>query len=576
MKKILSIFIVLCMVISFVPMTTYAEGYGDKGYNTTLYDSFKIDGLNVFAYVTGNDGVIERISGGDNDSVQQYKAMCSDKWEFAYWSTYYVGPSTQQSNPVAVLGYYYFSQPGDSDKAYDKRNPVIQINEEMWARGTYYLQAIFKPKVTISVNKDLKGIGKSIRGNSTAEPLDNVFISGNSGYVPYGGNIEVTLTGIKADYMIESITVHDGAPRNDFTYKIDTEHNELKVNFIAERPTNVQINLKVKEQIVSYDANTGNGTMGTQMFESGVAEVLDANTFYKTGYLFDGWNTKADGSGTDYFDGQSVTFTPENDGDSITLFAQWVECEDHEFEDGVCSKCDLVCEHNYVYSSDENVLKETCSNGCDHNATALLEQDADVSTVYTGAGIKALEIIYSEDWKGGSLDVEYINNVNAGEASGTINKGSATATKIFVITKQTAPDIVFPTVQNQLTKGQKLKDAKLSFYENEYGVFQWSAPECEPGASGDFALNFYPNEDALKNFDWSCDTRWIADDSVLSINVNVVVNKLVVGNSTETSGKNQPLKTGDASSFSQWFIFVFLSGAVVGGSVLNNRKRRIK
>lgn len=316
--------LVLCLVIGMMPVAVFAAGFGDKGYDTTLDGSYIIDGNDIFTYVTGSGGTVERISGGDDDSVQQYQAVPENDWEFAYWSTYYSGPATQGNNPVATLGYYYFSKPGDEDSVFDKNSPVIQVNEEMWAAGTYYLQAIFKPKVSVTVNRNLSGSGQSIRGTSSANNgFDNVFISGNSGYVPFGGSVQVALTAFKSDYIVQSITVHDGAPRNDFTYNIQSDINELHVLFTATRPTNVQINVKIKEQIVAFDANTGSGAMSAQTFESNIAEALDANTFEKEGYTFAGWNTKADGSGTAYTDKQEVTFTPENDGDTVTLYAQW-------------------------------------------------------------------------------------------------------------------------------------------------------------------------------------------------------------------------------------------------------------
>ena len=73
---------------------------------------------------------------------------------------------------------------------------------------------------------------------------------------------------------------------------------------------------------VTFNANGGTGTMADQEFEENVAENLDANAFTRADYKFIGWNTKADGTGTAYTDGQSVTLT-----ESITLYAQWEEIE---------------------------------------------------------------------------------------------------------------------------------------------------------------------------------------------------------------------------------------------------------
>ena len=99
----------------------------------------------------------------------------------------------------------------------------------------------------------------------------------------------------------------------------------MGVFFTATRPTNVQINVKIKEQVLVFDANGGSGSMATQSFDSGVAKALAANGFTKAGYVFAGWNTAADGSGTAYGDGQEVGFSPAGDGDLLTLYAQWKE-----------------------------------------------------------------------------------------------------------------------------------------------------------------------------------------------------------------------------------------------------------
>jgi len=70
---------------------------------------------------------------------------------------------------------------------------------------------------------------------------------------------------------------------------------------------------------VTFDNNSGSGTMSDQIIVSGTATTLTANTMTRTGFTFDGWNTQADGNGTDYADEESVTLTGDLD-----LFAQWI------------------------------------------------------------------------------------------------------------------------------------------------------------------------------------------------------------------------------------------------------------
>jgi len=74
----------------------------------------------------------------------------------------------------------------------------------------------------------------------------------------------------------------------------------------------------VTKYYVTFDANGGSGSMDEQEFVSGVAGTLKANAFTRNDYVFAGWNTKADGTGTAYADGASITLT-----ESITLYAQW-------------------------------------------------------------------------------------------------------------------------------------------------------------------------------------------------------------------------------------------------------------
>jgi hypothetical protein len=70
---------------------------------------------------------------------------------------------------------------------------------------------------------------------------------------------------------------------------------------------------------VSFDANGGTGTMAAQTFLSGIAQNLNANTFTAPADMaFNGWNTKADGTGTAYTEGQSITVSS-----NTTLYAQW-------------------------------------------------------------------------------------------------------------------------------------------------------------------------------------------------------------------------------------------------------------
>lgn len=78
---------------------------------------------------------------------------------------------------------------------------------------------------------------------------------------------------------------------------------------------------------IAYDSNGGMASDGTKTYSHtvkyGEAYNYSSNPFTKDGYVFLGWNTKRDGSGTWYNVGDSfINLTAENDV-KIVLYAQW-------------------------------------------------------------------------------------------------------------------------------------------------------------------------------------------------------------------------------------------------------------
>lgn len=78
-----------------------------------------------------------------------------------------------------------------------------------------------------------------------------------------------------------------------------------------------------EEYTVRYDANGGSGYTASSTHTVGVRKNLTANGFYRDGYTFTGWNTDPYGYGTSYRDEEYVGDLSKNDGDIVTLYAQW-------------------------------------------------------------------------------------------------------------------------------------------------------------------------------------------------------------------------------------------------------------
>ena len=106
---------------------------------------------------------------------------------------------------------------------------------------------------------------------------------------------------------------HDSNLKTNFLYK----HYGYSVRCIRSNPGTLTIN---------FDGNgsTG-GSTASQQIAAGSTASLNDNGFTRTGYMFTGWNTATDGSGTSYADGADYTVTPATGDTAITLYAQWEE-----------------------------------------------------------------------------------------------------------------------------------------------------------------------------------------------------------------------------------------------------------
>ena len=80
---------------------------------------------------------------------------------------------------------------------------------------------------------------------------------------------------------------------------------------------------------VTFDPNGGAGSMDVLTADLGTTVTLPASTFTRDGYVFAGWNTAADGTGTAIVNGGQLTL-----GSDATLYAQW-KTADTKFINGI-------------------------------------------------------------------------------------------------------------------------------------------------------------------------------------------------------------------------------------------------
>ena len=105
---------------------------------------------------------------------------------------------------------------------------------------------------------------------------------------------------------------------------------------------------------VTYDANSGSGTAPSDAntYEADdPVTVLGKNTLSKSGYIFAGWNTAANGSGTPYSSGETMNTGAGN----VTLHAQWDTEVDLKY---VWKTGNNFCDDNSTSTTTVNMISE--------------------------------------------------------------------------------------------------------------------------------------------------------------------------------------------------------------------------
>ena len=107
---------------------------------------------------------------------------------------------------------------------------------------------------------------------------------------------------------------------------------------------------------VTFCANDGTNAPIMQKVPKNIAAALNLNSFTRPGYTFTGWNTKADGSGRIYQDGQEVTLNA-----NLDLYAQWRKCALSEIT--VAPKENAKFTYGSTLGSSDFVVTKVYDNG---------------------------------------------------------------------------------------------------------------------------------------------------------------------------------------------------------------------
>ena len=291
-----------------------------EGETATLIDTRDGSDYTV-AKINGNCWMTQnlRLAGGttlttsDSNVTRNYTLPTT---QLAGNSNSYTEPQTTISSNTSYGGYYNFcaASAGTNCQTSSAFNTTYDICPKGWRLPTYNEQkgirsyvSAFSPVYSGGYDSGSLG-GTGSRGYWWSATANTSF---RQYYLYYDGGSLGASNGVKGD--------------------------GLSVRCIRSNPGTLTINF-------NGNGSTG-GSTASQQIAAGNTASLNTNGFTRTGYVFAGWNTAADGSGTSYADGADYIVTPATGDATVTLYAQWAP----SMQDFTLTQCQsLASDANYT------------------------------------------------------------------------------------------------------------------------------------------------------------------------------------------------------------------------------------
>lgn len=131
---------------------------------------------------------------------------------------------------------------------------------------------------------------------------------------------------------------------------------------------NEEVTLDKYTIIFNGNGNSGGSTSSVECTYNKECQLAH-NEFIKTGYIFDKWNTKADGTGTDYTEEQQVNNLAVTLGNPVTLYAMW-----------------RPITYTIIFNGNSNTGGSTANKICNRDSNCILTNNGFTKTNYKFLG----------------------------------------------------------------------------------------------------------------------------------------------------------------------------------------------
>ncbi len=306
----------------------------------------------------------------------------------------------------------------NGSKVYDNGESVQNLTAAQ--NGTVTLYAVWTPNTyTVNFNAGTSGSGTMGSQNHTYDAAQALTKNGftRSGYSFSGWNTQTNGTGLQ--YADEASVVNLAM----------TGSVTLYAQWTAETYS------------LAFNSSNGVGSMDNQNFATGDGGKVSANRFVNPGYTFDGWNTKVDGTGTNYAANASLMDLDNLTDANPALYAKW-RANSYTVVFNANGGTESMGNQNFTYNVSQNLTANSFTRGSDTFLGWSTSSTAETTTYTDGQSVSNLSTIADGKitlyavWRANTYEVRFDANAGSGDMlPQTIGRSVATPLNTNVYTR---------------------------------------------------------------------------------------------------------------------------------------------
>lgn len=286
-----------------------------------IFISENIESMGENAFDGWPNGNIAEFNLTHEPEAWQSLNWCDNKENVVRWQSLKI---TFNANRADAMPVQFIREISYNETLTDIVNMVVPTSEQYEFDGWFFDSACtipvyspyqFQQNTTLYANWTEKPVSvtfaenECVTFNILSQP-PSTLIDGKY-YIAYGGALSFTVT-VDADYDVSTLILKVG------NTIIEPEYG---VYILTNITGNITVEVSSISRIpytITYNANSGSGSMTSSQHNYGVSSNLSPNTFTKSGYTFAGWDTNPSATTVVYLNEASVS-----DLGSTTLYAVW-------------------------------------------------------------------------------------------------------------------------------------------------------------------------------------------------------------------------------------------------------------